>query len=399
MATPWLVQPFGPWTLVATGGPGAPEPNNWPRAMADAAARHGPHAVTLCKRVTTAGQLIAMGELVVHPKGLHSVGHGLSASAHRFPEEVDGAMGGVAAFPTDVIQGLDEPRGAFGLLQWCLEARLRGARILAVPDVIWASGDAPMPIARQDLFGFIERFGFHPFAPDMDAIATAPEAAPLRWNARFFGSQQPFDKYSERGAFHWKAFAENESFRTRAEFLVKLAHQVFANAAPEAPVLDVGCGDGLYAQLLAETSLPVIGIDDDAIGIAEAIDMVKARPVRAQFERGTAYALRFPDDSARGAMLLDVIEHLHNPAKAIRELARVITPGGTLVVSTPEWQFGHMSDPIYHAHEFTQPELQRLLTAEGFFAVERTARIGGIYRDIVVVARRTAAPVPRLGEP
>ncbi len=392
MTALWIVQPFESMTLVGTAGPGTPEPANWPRALADAALRHGSGAVAVCKRVTTAGQLVAMGELLVHPKGLHSLGHGLTASAHRFPEEVDGAMGGVAAFPTELIAGLPEPRGAFGLMHWCLEARLRGGRIVAVPDVTWAAGDAPMPIAREDLAAFIARFGFHPLAPDIDAIAATAELGPLRWNVRFFGSEQPFDKYSERGAFHWKAFAEHEPFRTRAEFLVRMAQQSLA--AGEGPALDVGCGDGLYAQLLAAAGVPVIGIDDDAIGIAEANDMVKERTPRAQFERGSAYRLRFEAGEARGAILFDVIEHLHNPARAVRELARVIAPGGALLLSTPEWQFGHMSDPVYHAHEFTLPELQRLLAAEGLFSIERTARIGGIYRDLVVLARRSAAPPP-----
>lgn len=394
MTTPWIVQPFGPLTLVATGGPGSPEPANWPRALAEAALRHGPNAVTVAKRITAAPngapQCVAFGELVVHPKGLHSVGHGLPASAHRFPEEVDGAMGGMAAFPSELVAGLDEPRGAFGLLHWCLEARLRGGRIIAVPDAVWLSSDAPTPIAREDLAAFIRRFGFHPLAPDIDAIAADDALAPLRWNVRFFGSQQPFDKYTERGAFHWKAYAESEPFRARADFLVKLAGSVFSGAAGAegSPLLDAGCGDGLYAQLLAESGIPVVGVDFDPIGVASASDAVAARPVRASFEVGSVYALRFAEGSLRGAMLLDVIEHLHNPAKALRELARTIAPGGALLLSTPEWQFGRMSDPVYHAHEFTQAELLRLLTAEGLFAVERTARIGGIYRDLVVVARR-----------
>ena len=390
MGVPWIVERRGDHVLVATGGPGSPEPNEWPGALIDAARRLGPGIATVAKRVSTAGTIVAMGERCVHPKGLHSVGHGLPAAAHRFPEEVDGSMDGLAAFPAATVDGLDEPRGAFGLLRWCLEARLRGARIVAVPDVAWVSGGEADPIQRGDLEDFVERFGFHPFAPDIDAIAARTELDRLRWDVRHFGRGQPFDKYAQRGAFHWQAFRDNDSFRKRAEFLVKLAHQVAATGS--GPLLDIGCGDGLYAQLLAETGLPVLGIDEDLIGIDEARRMVAERSPQAAFRHGSVYALGERDGSARGAILLDVVEHLHNPARALRELARVIATQGSLILSTPEWQFGHMSDPVYHAHEFTSEELQRLVAAEGLFTVERTARIGGVYRDIVVVARRTAAP-------
>lgn len=392
MGAPWIVDCREEFTLVGTGGPGAPEPNDWPAALVAAALRHGPMSVVLGKRVSTEGRLIAMGEFVVHPKGLHSVGHGLPASAHRFPEEVDGAMDGVAVFPTELIDGLDEPRGAFGLMHWCLESRLRGGQVVAVPDVVWVTGEATSAIDAADIASFIARFGFHPLAPDIDRIAARPELARLRWNVRHFGSPQPFDKYVERGAFHWKAFQENESFRKRAEFLVKLAHQMFAVPAgiEPTPILDIGCGDGLFASLLADSGIPVVGIDNDPIGVGEAQRKTvgSSRPVA--FRAGNVYALDEAPASVRGALLFDVIEHLHNPARALAELARVLAPGALLLLSTPEWQFGHVSDPTYHAFEFTMDELQRLIVAQGAFTIERTARIGGVYRDIVVVARRRA---------
>ncbi|MFO0829951.1 MAG: class I SAM-dependent methyltransferase [Phycisphaerales bacterium] len=361
------------------------EPADWRERLVAALEHHGGHCGIVAKRVTSGGAIAAMGEFVVHPKGLHGLGRGAPRVAYRFPEEVDGALGGVAAFPSELVATLEPPRGPLGLLTWCLEARLRGARVFAVPEVVCVD-DAPLAIGVDDLRAFVTRFGFHPFAPDIDAIAARKDIAALRWNARFFGAAQPFEKYVERGAFHWTAYAEHAAFRQRADMLVDLAAKACGHGAGD--VVDVGCGDGLFTAKLAERGLPVVGVDDDAAALDLAARTSSATTNAARFVRGSAYALPFANASARGAILFDVIEHLHNPTRALRELARVIARNGGLVLSTPEWQFGASSDPTYHVCEYTLDELTRLVCAEGLFAVERTARIGGAYRDLVVVARR-----------
>jgi 2-polyprenyl-3-methyl-5-hydroxy-6-metoxy-1,4-benzoquinol methylase len=384
---PFHVDRRGATTLVVSAMPGTPEPADWPGVLGRMMDRFPHRSVVCAKRITPERTLTSMGEFVAHPKGLHSLGHGLDASSFRFPEEVDGVLAGAALFPTELVDGLDEPRGALGLLHWCLEARLRGGRVVVVPDVVWIAPEQPIHLPLEDLQSFAERFGFAPFAPDIDAILERPELAPFRWNVRHWGSTQAFEKYVDRGAFHWSAYGENPHFRSRADFLVKIASEAFAQGPP-GPVLDVGCGDGLYSQMLAERGLAVLGLDDDETAITEAIGATKDRPAAAHFLRGSVYALPAKPGSVRGVLLLDVLEHLHNPSRALAELARVLAPGGALVVSTPEWQHGGSSDPIYHAFEWTGPELHRLLAAQGFFRIEKTARIGGVYRDLVVVARR-----------
>ncbi|MBL9150793.1 MAG: class I SAM-dependent methyltransferase [Phycisphaerae bacterium] len=388
----WTTIDDGDLTYVVLDDGSRCEPLAWRDLLATAARRHGPNAAIVAKRVAENGTIVAMGERCVHPKGLHSVGHGLPQAAHRFPEEVDGAMGGVAVFPTDLVRGLAPPQGAFGLLHWCLEARLRGGRVIAVPEVRTVATRPLAPIAGDDLVRFVRRFGFHPFAPDIDAIAARPELAALRWNVRFFGTQEPFEKYADRGAFHWTAYAEHQAFRARADHLVRLAADALAATTSglgvAGDVLDIGCGDGLYAQLLADRGFAVLGVDDDEHAIRHARELAATRPHPAHFERGSAYRLPCDDRQSRGAILLDVLEHLHNPSRALAEIGRVLSPGAPLVVATPEAQFGHSSDPIYHADEFTMDELQRLVTSAGPFAVESAGRIGGPYRDLVVTLRR-----------
>src|SRR5690242_12047437 len=116
----WIVEREASATLLAS----RPLDDDVRTALRRASERFG--AVAVAKRVDRDGRLLGLGECVVHPKGLHSVGRGLPATAHRFPREVDGSLNGAACFPHRFVDRLEVPRGPFGMLAWCLEARLRG---------------------------------------------------------------------------------------------------------------------------------------------------------------------------------------------------------------------------------------------------------------------------------
>lgn len=383
----YLVDRRGDLTLIVDPGVHAAEPSDWLDRAALALARIGRPAVVVPKRLATDGRLAAMGDRVVHPKGLHGVGRGLPATCHRFPEETDGALRGFALLPTELASRLPPARGPLGLLATCLEARLLGAGVVALPEVAWREREAPGAIDPEAAAEFAERFGFHPLAPDIDAIAADERLAPLRWDRRYFGVALPFEKYSERGAFHWTAYAEHAPFRQRADHLTRFARDAFAGSP--GPFLDLGCGDGLFTAKVSEAlgaGATMIGIDDDG----DALLSARSRAPAIDFRPGSIYGLDLAADSASGAFALDVIEHLHNPARALREVARVLRPGAAFILSTPEWQYSAMSDPTYHVCEYTLEELLGLLCAEGLFRIEQTARIGGPYRDIVVKARREA---------
>jgi ubiquinone/menaquinone biosynthesis C-methylase UbiE len=103
---------------------------------------------------------------------------------------------------------------------------------------------------------------------------------------------------------------------------------------------------------------------------------------------GSAEKMPFPDATFRAAMLLDVIEHLRNPVRALAEIRRVLAPSGVLLVATPAWRYGHRNDPVYHLDEYREEELARQLRACGF-TVMQTARIKGAYDDIVMLAQRS----------
>jgi ubiquinone/menaquinone biosynthesis C-methylase UbiE len=94
--------------------------------------------------------------------------------------------------------------------------------------------------------------------------------------------------------------------------------------------LDAGCGDGRYlAALAAELPARRAGTD-----ISERILETARQRVDADFRQGSLEALPFADGEFDLVLCTQVIEHVPDADGAIAELARVLRPGGALVIST-----------------------------------------------------------------
>ncbi len=99
---------------------------------------------------------------------------------------------------------------------------------------------------------------------------------------------------------------------------------------PPARVLDCGCAFGHMTRQLARR-YETAGIDLDPGYVARARRRVPGADIRL----GPADALPWPEAHFDAAVCLDVLEHCPDPRAAVAELARVVRPGGTLVVSVP----------------------------------------------------------------
>src|SRR5246127_2808082 len=101
--------------------------------------------------------------------------------------------------------------------------------------------------------------------------------------------------------------------------------------------LDVGCGNGAFTEVLIAKCSPaaVIGVDPSEGQLAYARG--RAGTKGAEFRVGDAQALPFPDKSFDAASMALVIVFIPDPAKAARELARVVRPGG--FAATYMWEF------------------------------------------------------------
>jgi 2-polyprenyl-3-methyl-5-hydroxy-6-metoxy-1,4-benzoquinol methylase len=342
-----------------------------------------------------------MGEFIIHPKGYHHLGQGAKGEAYRFPEEVDAIGGGVVAIDEAAFDRAEGDRllaSPLGVLDLFLSLRAAGGRCVTVPDVLVTDTFSLLSgslITRQEHEAFVARWGFDWRAPDLEAVKQRHAGTGLLWNIRFFGQTMPFAKYEQRRCMHWKSYAEVEVYRQRADCLTGAVLQVTPTCSPPATVLDLGCGDGLFTHLLALGGAKSIGLDPEPSAVQQAAERVAEEAARGsypgpvpQFLAGCGESLPLEPASAHTVAMLDVIEHLPNPVAVLREVERVLAPAGHLVISTPAWQYGGWSDPIYHVCEYSISELAQQIQAATQLKACNTARIGDPYRDVIVMARK-----------
>jgi ubiquinone/menaquinone biosynthesis C-methylase UbiE len=109
--------------------------------------------------------------------------------------------------------------------------------------------------------------------------------------------------------------------------------------APGLGLLDVGCGPGTLTADLAR-HVPggrVVGIDRSADVIAKAAAHAATAGVAVEFAAGDVYALAFPDAAFDVVHAHQVLQHLTDPLRALREMRRVLRPGGLLAVRDSDY--------------------------------------------------------------
>lgn len=148
---------------------------------------------------------------------------------------------------------------------------------------------------------------------------------------------------------------------------------------PGGLALDIGCGDGTGVRALGTLGHQAMGVDVDF----EALGSVDGRAVQADGE-----VLPFASNSVTVVLLAHVIEHAVDPSALLREVARILEPGGLCSVLTPNSQslladrwgpHWRGLEPPRHLQVFSLDGLARLIEIEPGLRVERaftTERLG-----------------------
>ena len=97
-------------------------------------------------------------------------------------------------------------------------------------------------------------------------------------------------------------------------------------------LVDIGTGTGRMIELFGPRSTQAIGIDRSSEMLRLARVKLEAAGIDSSLRQGDMYALPLEDGSADNVIIHQVLHYAHSPAAAIAEAARVLSPGGTLLV-------------------------------------------------------------------
>jgi ubiquinone/menaquinone biosynthesis C-methylase UbiE len=123
-------------------------------------------------------------------------------------------------------------------------------------------------------------------------------------------------------------------------------------------VVDVGCGTGFGAALLAEEASSVVGVDPFPIAVETAKAGYEADNLCFRQMDGTS--LDFDDASVDVVVSMGVIEHIRHYRVHLREAARVLVPSGLFILGALNSRLS-LGDDAYHYKEFDHEELKGLM--------------------------------------
>lgn len=132
-------------------------------------------------------------------------------------------------------------------------------------------------------------------------------------------------------------------------------------------VLDIACGEGYGANLLASRSSAVTAVDADPLTISRAKE--KYKPPNIQFITGSILDIPVPDHSVDLVTCFETLEHLEEHEKMMQEVKRVLKPDGILLISTPDKKIYSDSTGYknpHHKKELYGDEFKDLVN--GFFS-------------------------------
>lgn len=228
------------------------------------------------------------------------------------------------------------------------------------------------------------------------------------WSGEGGLTMNNLQQYSDLAAVWW---SESSPFKD-LRYLNEPRFSFFAEFVADwrgKKVLDLGCGGGFVAEELAKRGADVVGVDP-ADPLLEVAQMhAQDSGLRIIYKRGTGEFIPCENESFDIVVCVDVLEHVDDLSAVLKEVERVLKPGGLFLYDTInrtifsllwmivalEWISGRIPRGTHDWRKFIRPsELENLLSSIGF----RPLKQGGIHISSVKRSGCALRPVFRVSE-
>jgi len=156
-------------------------------------------------------------------------------------------------------------------------------------------------------------------------------------------------------------------FAGRRRIISSFVEKICRELGKERPrILDVGCGTGANLEMLGQFGeAEGVDVSVDALTFCRARGLTNVR-------QGAAEKLPYEDESFDLVTALDVVEHLDDDRAGLKEMHRVLRPGGRALLFVPAFMFlwGVQDDISHHRRRYTLSGLRQVVREAGF-EVER----------------------------
>jgi SAM-dependent methyltransferase len=174
-----------------------------------------------------------------------------------------------------------------------------------------------------------------------------------------------YRQFRELEKWHWWFQGRRAIFFGVLDRYLPRAEEGDERPAP-ATILDLGCGMGGMLPSLSRYGR-VIAFDMSC----ESLQHCRQRGFK-EVTLGDGYHLPFADSGFDLVSLFDCVEHIDDDRAVLREVGRVVRPGGLVMVTVPAYQFLFSDNDVvaHHKRRYTAGELKRKLREAGFTPVK-----------------------------
>lgn len=188
-------------------------------------------------------------------------------------------------------------------------------------------------------------------------------------------------------------------FVGRRAIVADLLRESLKNRRDETPLslLDIGCGTGANLPMLSAVvgaKGRITALDYSPLALQFAASELQAKSLQNSITllRGDATRLPFADAQFDIVTMLDVLEHVEDDGAAVREIYRVLAPGGAFVLSVPAYQhlWSAHDTALHHFRRYEYAGLKKVLEAGGFrvwrqsFAMSAMPPIAWLWRRCIL---------------